>query len=145
MALEPFINFGGNCREAVTYYAKVFGCREPEFMTFRDGPEDIGMPLTEADKDLIMYTDLEIAGVRVMFCDTPSGLPFVPGNNISLTIVTKDEDEIRRLFRDLSDGGEVEMELQRTFWSLLYGAVIDRFGIHWQFSHDSGPEIMDGR
>ncbi len=145
MALEPFVNFGGNCREAVTYYAKVFGSGEPEFMTFRDAPPDESMPLTEADKDLVMYTDLAIAGVRVMFCDTPSGMSFIPGNNISLTIVTKDTDEIRRLFRELGDGGEVEMALQRTFWSLLYGAVTDRFGIHWQFSHDSGPEIMSGK
>ena len=101
MALEPFVNFGGNCREAVTYYAKVFGSGEPEFMTFRDAPPDESMPLTEADKDLVMYTDLNISGAQVMFSDTPPGMPFVAGTNISLTIVTKDEDEIRRLFRDL--------------------------------------------
>jgi len=30
------------------------------------------------------------------------------------------------------------MELQKTFWSDLYGMVTDKFGITWNISHDSG-------
>jgi PhnB protein len=144
MALEPFVSFKGNCREAVDFYAKVFGTAAPKFMTYGDGPHDDDMGLSDADKGLIMYTDLNIFGVQVMFCDTLPGMPFIAGNNISLTLITKDEDEIRRLFRDLGDGGEVGMELQETFWSNLYGAVTDKFGINWQLSHDSGKLVMGG-
>lgn len=144
MALQPFVSFNGNCREAVEFYAKAFGTDAPKFMTYGDGPQDEDMGLSDADKGLIMYTDLTISGAQVMFCDTPPGMPFVAGTNISLTIVTKDEDEIRRLFRDLGDGGEVGMELQETFWSNLYGMVTDKFGINWQFSHDSGKLVMGG-
>jgi len=144
MTLEPFVSFNGNCREAVEFYSKVFKTEAPKFMTFRDAPPDDDMGLSEADKDLIMYTDLNIFGVQVMFSDTPPGMPFVAGNNISLTLITKDEDEIRRLFRELGEGGEVDMELQETFWSNLYGMVTDKFGISWQLSHDSGKLAMGG-
>lgn len=140
MALQLFINFDGNCREAVGFYAKVFKTEAPKFMTYGEAPPDPEMVLDETEKKLIMYTDLNILGTTVMFCDNPPGMPYVQGNNISLTVVTKDADEIKRLFRELLAGGEVEMELQETFWSNLYGMVTDKFGIGWQFSHDSGKE-----
>jgi PhnB protein len=145
MKLEPFVGFRGNCREAVDFYAKVFQTEAPKFMTFRDMPPGEDMELSEADKDLIMYTDLTLFGVQVMFCDVPSVMPFVLGNNISLTLITDDEAEIRRLFHELSAGGEVDVELQKTFWARLFASVTDRFGIQWQLSHDGGSEAMDGK
>ncbi len=138
MALQVFVNFDGNCREAVEFYAKVFQTEKPKFMTYGDTPPDPGMPLDESEKKLIMYTDLSVAGATVMFSDVPPGMPFVKGTNISLTVVSKDKEEIKRLYKELAQGGEVDMELQETFWSDLYGMVTDRFGIGWQFSHDSG-------
>ena len=111
-------------------------------MTYGDGPQDGDMGLSDVDKGLVMYTDLNIFGVQVMFSDTPSGMPFIAGNNISLTLVTDDEAEIRRLFGELSEGGEVDMELQPTFWAHLYGMLTDKFGISWMLSHNS--EAMGG-
>ena len=140
MALQLFVNFDGNCREAVTFYAKVFRTGAPKFMAYGEAPPDPDMVLDEKEKNLVMFTDLNILGSTVMFCDNPPGMPFVMGNNISLTVVTKDAEELKRLFHELSAGGEVGMELQETFWSNLYGMVTDKFGINWQFSHDSGKE-----
>lgn len=34
MAVNVYISFNGNCREAVEYYATVFGSDKPKFMTF---------------------------------------------------------------------------------------------------------------
>ncbi len=144
MALQVFVNFDGHCREAVAYYAKVFKTAAPRFMTYGEAPADPEMGVSEKDMNLVMFTDLDILGTNVMFCDTPPGMPFVKGNNISLTVVTKDADEIKRLFHALAAGGEIVMELQETFWSNLYGMVTDRYGIHWQFSHDSGKEVGSG-
>jgi len=138
MALQAYINFNGNCREAVEFYAKVFRADAPKYMLYGDVPPDPIMGFDDKDKNLIMHTSLLIAGDTVMFSDTPPGMPFASGNNISLTIITKDAEEIRRLYHELSQGGEVGMALQETFWSNLYGMVTDKFGTNWQFSHDSG-------
>lgn len=140
MALDLFVNFDGNCREAVEFYAKVFKAAAPKIMTYGEAPNDPEMGISEKDMNLVMFTSLNILGSNVMFCDNPPGMDFARGNNISLTVVTKDADEIRRLFHALSAGGEIVMELQETFWSNLYGMATDKFGINWQFSHDSGKE-----
>lgn len=71
-----------------------------------------------------------------MFSDTFPGQPFEQGNNVTLALLSDKQDELKEWFEKLKDGGIVEMELQETFWSKLYGRVTDKFGIHWQLSHE---------
>lgn len=117
MAVDVYINFNGNCREAVEFYAKVFGTETPKMMTFGETPPHPDYPLPEVAKQLIMHTRLNILGSNVMFSDVFPGMPFVAGNNISLAIVSKNIDEVKSLFHQLKEGGKVGMELQETFWS----------------------------
>jgi PhnB protein len=142
MAVDVYINFNGNCREAVEYYTKVFGTEQPQIMTFGETPPDPNFTLPEEAKNLVMHTRLNILGSNVMFSDVFPGMPFVEGNNISLAIGSKNMDELKSLFHKLKEGGKVGMELQETFWSKCYGSVIDKFGIMWQFNHDSGEMNM---
>lgn len=142
MAVDVYINFNGNCREAVEFYAEVFGTEKPQIMTFGETPPDPNFTLPEEAKNLVMHTRLNISGSNVMFSDTFPGMPFVVGNNISLVVNSKDMDEIKSLFHKLKEGGKVGMELQETFWSKLYGSVTDKFGIEWQFNHNSEEMAM---
>ncbi|WP_319507599.1 VOC family protein [uncultured Methanolobus sp.] len=137
MSVVAYINFDGNCREAVEYYAGVFGTEKPQIMSFKDAPADIGFPVTEETKDLVMHTSLDIEGGTVMFSDVPPGMALSIGNNIGLLITSKNMDSIRSMFNKLKADGTVGMDLQETFWAKLYGYVIDKFGIGWQFMFDS--------
>jgi PhnB protein len=138
MAVEVFINFKGNCREAVEFYAEVFKTDKPQMMSYGDLPSTPNeeMPIAEEVKKLIMHASLNINGSTMMFQDVFPGMPLEIGNNINLTISSKDKDEIKAWFSKLEEGGIVSMELQETFWSKYYGAVIDKFGIPWQFNYD---------
>jgi PhnB protein len=138
MAIDIYLNFNGNTREAVEYYAEVFGTEPPHIMTFGEAPPDPSHPLPEEAKHLVMHANLKIAGSTVMFSDVFPGMPFVEGNNISLTLMDTDEDTIKDWFNKLKEGGTVSMELQKTFWSQCYGSLKDKFGIYWQLSHDNG-------
>lgn len=145
MPLDAFVNFDGNCREALAFYAKIFGVEKPYTMTYGEmppGPEGLecpgGVPLPPEAKNLLCYANLPIDGNNLMLCDVPPGAPFIAGNNITLTYSTKDMAEIRRLFAALKEGGNVIMDLQKTFWSELFGMLTDKFGVNWQFVHDSG-------
>lgn len=138
MSFDLFINFDGNCKEAIDFYAKAFKSEVQGLMTYGDMPPDPDFVVTEDDKKLVMYSCVPIFGCNVMFCDNPSGMPLIVGNNISPTISTDNKDEITRLFHALGEGGKVEMELQKTFWSELFGSVTDKFGIMWQLSHNDG-------
>jgi len=138
MAVDVYLNFNGNCREAVEYYAQVFGTEKPQFMTFGESPQSPDYPLPDEAKDLIMHTRLNIQGSRMMFSDTFPGMPFTLGNNISLAIVSEDLEELQSQFDQLKEGGKVAMDLQETFWSKCYGSLTDKFGIEWQFNYGDG-------
>lgn len=135
MAFDLFINFAGECKEAVDFYARVFKSEVKDLMTYDQAPQDSGYPIPEADKKKVMYSCVPIFGCNAMFCDVPSDTPLVIGNNICPTIGIEDKDEITRLFNELKEGGTVEMELQKTFWSDLFGMVKDKYGVIWQLSH----------
>ncbi|MCT4477653.1 VOC family protein [Peribacillus sp. NPDC101481] len=137
MSVDAYLNFNGNCRQAVEFYAEVFGTELPNIMTFGETPPNPDFTLPEEAKDLVMHTRLNINGSNIMFSDTFPGMPFVEGNNISLAYVSNDLDEIKSIFNKLSEGGTVGVELQETFWSKIYGQLTDKFGIKWQFNFES--------
>lgn len=137
MAVEVYLYFNGNCREAVEYYAQIFETEKPQFMAYGDNPPNPEYSLPEAAKNLIMHSRLNFNGSNVMFSDVFPGSPFTVGNNIGLAYVSKDIDQVKQLFNKLQDGGSVKMELQETFWSKCYGNLRDKFGIEWQMSYES--------
>ncbi|MCT8139271.1 VOC family protein [Anaerobacillus sp. CMMVII] len=142
MAVDVYLNFNGNCREAVEFYADVFGTEKPLIMTFGETPPNPEFPLPEEAKNLVMHTRLTISGSNVMFSDVFPGMSYQVGNNISLAIVSKNMDEIKNAFDKLKSGGTVGMELQETFWSKCYGQVTDKFGTIWQLNYDNGEMNM---
>lgn len=141
MAFSVFISFNGNCRKAVTFYAKAFGQELPRFMTYEDIPQGTQQMVDDASKKRIMYAGLNIGGAEVMFCDVPLSMEFIHGNNISPVVKYTAQEELRAVFSRLAEGGRVEMALQKTFWSNLYGMVTDQFGITWQIGLDDGFQM----
>jgi PhnB protein len=144
MHLELFFNFNGDCRQAAEFYAKVFKSEVKNLMTFGQAPPDPNYPLAESDRDKIMYADVRIGGITVMFMDMASGWPHVVGNNINPTISMESKEEVERVFNELKEGGEVQMALQQTFFSELYGMVKDRFGVIWQILYYKREECSKG-
>lgn len=134
MKIGPYINFPGNCKEAVMFYTEIFKTDEPTIMTFGEMPEDPSFPMPDGIRDLVANAQMNIGGNMIMFSDVPPGMPFIKGNNITLIITHEDVEEIKRLFGLLSKGDTVEMLLQETFWSKAYGSLTDKFGIGWQMS-----------
>lgn len=130
--IQPYLYFDGNCRKAVEFYANVFNVEQQPIMTYGEEPRNPDYPLSEEDKNRVMHTFIMIGSSMVMFSDINKGDSFVQGNNISLTYVSNDENEIRDIFTKLSAGGEVLLDLGESFFSKLYEIVKDQFGIIWQ-------------
>lgn len=138
MALEVYLIFNGNCREAIEFYAKVFETEKPYIQTYGEVYQDnseFNMP--EEAKNLIMHANLNVRGSRLIFSDTFPGNPYTIGNNITVAFIDDDLNFMKRAFEMLKEGGKVEMELQKTFWSKAYGSLTDKFGVNWQFNHES--------
>ena len=140
MSLDVFVSFDGECRDAVAFYGTVFDAAPTTMMTYADNPQ--ADAVAPEDRDRVLYAALSVGGNVVMFSDCPydpTGTGYVPGNNVALTFGSTDPDEVARVYRRLSDGGQVLMPLGRTFFSEQYGMVRDRFGIIWQLSRASEP------
>jgi PhnB protein len=125
--LNPYISFDGTARQAMEFYKDVFG-GELRMNTFGEfgGAQDPG------DNDKIMHAQLDTpAGYTLMASDSPAGMPYNPGNTISVSLSGEDGDALRGYWDKLSDGGNVTMPLEKQMWGDEFGMVVDRFGIAW--------------
>ena len=136
--LAVYLNFEGQCRAAFDYYRAVFGGDFSEIQTFRDGPDDAGLP--ESAMDQIMHVSLPVGSGMLMGSDVPPGFgpPLAVGSNVAISYSPASRDDADRVFAALSDDGQVTMELQDMFWGGYFGACTDRFGINWQIHLEGG-------
>ena len=132
MALNTYLTFEDNCREAFELYRSIFGGEFTFISTFREGPEDMEIP--EEDLDRIMHVSLPIGNSVLMGSDSSSAFcpPLVAGNNFSLSFEAESREHADAVFAKLSDGGTVSMPMADAFWGAYFGACTDKFGINWQ-------------
>ena len=132
MALNTYLTFEDNCREAFEFYRSIFGGEFTFISTFREGPEDMEIP--EEDLDRIMHVSLPIGNSVLMGSDSSSAFcpPLVAGNNFSLSFEAESKEHADAVFAKLSDGGAVSMPMADAFWGAYFGACTDKFGINWQ-------------
>jgi len=133
MAIENFIYFNGDCRQAVEFYAEVFGLDEPQFMICKDVPGIPDFVGTDEDraKGLVMYAGLSIKGSTVMFADAPNNNEVRMDGNVCLTVSCETIEETHEIFNRMKDGGKVKIDLQEVFFSKCLGSLTDRFGVNW--------------
>ncbi len=132
MTLHPYLFFTNTTREAMTRYQEILG-GHLDIMNFADLPAD-DEPEFEAPDDFVIHAALKLDdGSLLMASDDPTGDGSgVKGAGISIMIT--DQDEARRIFESLADGGVTQMPLGPTFWSPLFGSCVDRFGVAWMVS-----------
>ena len=129
--INPYLNFDGNAREAMQFYARTLGA-ELEIQSFAD----VGMADKPELKDRTMHASLKKGDVVIMASDTMPGMPFVAGNNVWININCESDEEIERLFKAFGDGGTVMMPLADQFWGAKFGMLEDRYHIHWMFNFE---------
>jgi PhnB protein len=135
VAFHPYLNFGGNCREAFTRYQEIFG-GELVVMPMSEMPTDQPIPAEQAE--LVMHAALMFDGHILMASDDPTGgFDGVRGMHVNYTVAEGDEAE--RVFHALADGGQVTMPIGETFWSPKFGMCVDRFGTPWMVNVEAPP------
>ncbi|MCU1638940.1 MAG: 3-demethylubiquinone-9 3-methyltransferase [Microbacteriaceae bacterium] len=125
--LNPYLAFRENARDAMTFYASVFG-GELTLSTFRDfhASED------PAELDKIMHGELKTQnGLTIMGADTPKEMEYKPGTNYSVSLSGEDEAELRGYWDKLAQGGTVTLPLEQAPWGDYFGMCADKFGVVW--------------
>jgi len=143
-SVQIYLNFNGNCEEAFNFYKSVFGTEFEYIGRFKDMPAEEGQPeMPEEMGNLVMHVSLPVGnGTMLMGSDTggewaPS---FVQGNNFSISVNADSKAEADKLFAALSEGGQVTMPLNSTFWGAYFGMLTDKFGINWMVNFDENPQ-----
>ena len=134
-SLEIYLTFKGNCKEAIEYYAGVFGGEITIMNTFAEMPPDPDHPMPEELKDQIMHCTLQLKpGVILMASDTMEG-DVVQGTNFTISVVPDSKEEVDALCAAMSEGGQVTMPPADTFWGAYFGMCTDKFGVNWMFNY----------
>jgi PhnB protein len=131
MQVQPYVFFDGRCEEAIEFYRRVLGAEVTMLLRFKDSPEphQPGM-IPPGAENKVMHASLRIGDSMVLASDGRClGAPVFQGFALSLTAAN--DAEADRLFAALSDGGQVQMPLNKTFFSSRFGMAADRFGVSW--------------
>lgn len=129
MKLNVYLTFNGTCAEAFPFYEKILGGQNMMMMKYEGSP---GEEHVSADwKDKVMHASMEVGGMMLMGSDSPPNYFKTPqGYHVSINLT--DEAEADRIFAALSDGAEITMPMEKTFWARRFGMLTDKYGINWQ-------------
>lgn len=133
--IKPYITFTGNCEEAINFYAEKLGGEVLFAQRYGESPMK-GM----GPDDAIMHATVKIGDSTIMASDNCSkDHPTNIGNNISLAMGSTDIAAAEGMFERMSEGANVIMPMQETYWAERFGMLTDKFGINWMFNVDK-PE-----
>jgi PhnB protein len=137
MTFTPYLSFNGRCDEAIAFYTRAMGAKVRMLMRFSDSPEPPPPGcLPPGFENKVMHAELRIGDARLMCTDGP-GAPEAGFRNVSIAVEVEDEQQVRRMFDALADGGQVTMPPGRTFWSPCFGMLTDRYGLGWMIGMQS--------
>src|SRR4051812_33227045 len=117
MQVQPYLFFDGRCEEAIEYYGRSLGAKVEMLMRFKDAPPQPaggGCMPSPGTENKVMHGSITIGATTLLVSDGRcQGQPNFQGFALSLTVAN--EAEADRLFTALSDGGQVQMPLAKTF------------------------------
>jgi PhnB protein len=131
MTMHTYVNFAGTCAEAFRFYEKHLGGTIGMMMTHGEAP-DQSRARSEL-KDAVLHARISIGGTELMGADIPNAEPM---RSAYLSLGVDSDVEAERIFSALSDGGQIFMPMQETFFATRFGQLRDRFGINWMVMHE---------
>jgi PhnB protein len=136
--INPHINFNGNAEEAFNFYKSVFGGEFVKIVRFKD-ISSAEYPVAEKEANKIMHIALPIGDNMLLANDVPEILGKVNENEnrSKISISTASREEADKLYKGLSEGGQVEMPIEDSPWGSYFGMFRDKFGIEWMVEYES--------
>lgn len=144
LLMQPYLFLNGRCEEAILFYRDQLRAEVVSQMRFSEAPQPCSTANTNAQANAeahadanaeghsakIMHAVLRVGGSELLLSDG-MGSGEAKFEGFSLALSAHSEDEVRRIFAALSQGGQVRVPLAPTFWAPLFGIVCDRFGVSW--------------
>ena len=129
--INAYLNFNGQCREAMTFYQECLG-GELTLQRVAESPMAAQLPSIEGAN--IMHSILT-RGELVLLASDMIGNRLEKGNTITLCLKCSSHEEINTCFDKLAVGGKIKMPLHQSFWGATYGELTDKYGMNWMFHY----------
>src|SRR5687767_597463 len=128
MKLNTFLNFGGNCEQALRFYEQHLGGKITMLMRRSEQPDQ---PMTWPGwENSIQYAYMDLGETQLMASDVPPE-HFQPMRSVHLSLSVDSAPDAERIWEVLSDGGHILMPLEETFFATRFGQLRDKFGTSW--------------
>jgi PhnB protein len=131
MKLKTYVNFSGKCAEAFRFYEQHLGGKISMMMTHGQSPDQSRVKAEW--KDAVLHARISIGDAELTGADVPNAEPM---RSAYLSLGVESDAEAERIYSALSDGGEVFMPMQETFFASRFAQLRDRFGINWMIIHE---------
>ena len=132
MQLHTYLNYGGNCEEAFKFYETHLGGKITMLMRHGEAP---GKPQGPANwAQAVLHARMDLGGTELLGADIPPDR-FKPIRSAYLSLTLGSDEEAERVFGLLSDGGEIFMPMEETFFASRFAMLRDRFGTSWMLLH----------
>lgn len=116
--------YANNCKEALEYYKMIFG-GEIKNVQLADGKE-----MFKGFEGKVIHSELHISPECILYLMDILGGDKTAGNS-HLLLELDSEEEINRIYEQLSKSGTVRYALQKTFWGAYHAVVTDIYGNTW--------------
>ena len=126
MQLHTYLNYGGNCEEAFRFYEKHLGGTVTFLM--RHGEQPTTSELRPDWNGKVLHARMSLGGTELLGADVPS---YEPMRSAYLSLTVASNEEADRVYALLSEGGQLFMPIQETFFASRFAMLRDRFGTSW--------------
>ena len=133
MKLTTYLNFGGNCKQAFEFYEQHLGGKILMMSTHGDVPDPSNVPIDWKNK--VLHARIQLGGTELLGADIPPDR-FQPMRSAYLTLTVDTIDEAERVYALLTEGGEIFMRMEETFYAHRFAMFRDRFGTSWMLLNE---------
>jgi PhnB protein len=131
MQVNPYLFFNGQYEAAFKFYERCLGGKLVGTMTHGESP--MSSQVSPEWRSKIIHARLSVGDEVLMGSDAPPERHEAP-KGFSVSITVKEPAEAERVFQELAKGSKVQMPIQKTFWSVRFGMLVDQFGIPWMIN-----------
>ena len=130
MQLHTYLNYGGNCEQAFRFYEQHLGGKITFLM--RHGEQPTPSEATPDWNGKVLHARMNLGGTELLGADIPGHQPM---RSAYLSLTLSSDDEAERVYELLSDGGQLFMPMQETFFASRFAMLRDKFGTSWMLLH----------
>ena len=133
MKVRTYLNYGGNCAQAFRFYEQHLGAKITSMMTQGQMPNAAQVPPER--KNDILHACITIGDAEIMASDVPPDR-FRAMRSAYLSLSVDSINDAERIYALLSDGGEIFMKMEETFFAHRFAMLRDKFGTSWMVIYE---------